>query len=265
MRGLRQVAETRTSLILRASAASGDVALKLLTNDDADEQRGGDLMLHYDGIGAARVRGQGEGILLLDWLDGPSLGDLAREGRDGQATQLLAGVAAQLHRPRDHPAPDLPPLEHWLQPLLQTRPASWPQASQPDIAAAADLARQLLDSAPPPVPLHGDLHHDNILSDGETWRAIDPKGILGDSAFDLANAFRNPEGLERLSREPARIDGMARCFADRLALEIPRLLGWASVQAALSASWNRDSGRDPGDDLLLLPCLLDAWRRNARG
>jgi streptomycin 6-kinase len=30
-----------------------------------------------------------------------------------------------------------------------------------------------------PVLLHGDLHQDNILSQGDDWLVIDPKGVIG--------------------------------------------------------------------------------------
>lgn len=43
-----------------------------------------------------------------------------------------------------------------------------------------------------PVFLHGDLHHENILLDGETWRPIDPKGLKGDPAFEAVAFLRNP-------------------------------------------------------------------------
>ncbi|HBL83996.1 MAG: hypothetical protein A2Y17_05840 [Clostridiales bacterium GWF2_38_85] len=34
--------------------------------------------------------------------------------------------------------------------------------------------------------LHGDLHHNNILSDGDGYRIIDPKGVIGDPVFDCS-------------------------------------------------------------------------------
>ena len=41
--------------------------------------------------------------------------------------------------------------------------------------------------------LHGDLHHWNILrASRQPWLAIDPKGIIGDPAFEVAAWMLNP-------------------------------------------------------------------------
>jgi len=44
----------------------------------------------------------------------------------------------------------------------------------------------LLSSMDNPKLLHGDLHLDNILSNKKQWICIDPKGVLGESAFEVA-------------------------------------------------------------------------------
>jgi len=44
---------------------------------------------------------------------------------------------------------------------------------------AATLRDKKLASIESPTLLHGDLHLDNILQDGEEWLAIDPKGVIG--------------------------------------------------------------------------------------
>jgi len=41
------------------------------------------------------------------------------------------------------------------------------------------------------VVLHGDLHHFNILSSGDRWLAIDPKGIIGEPEFEPAAYLEN--------------------------------------------------------------------------
>ena len=43
--------------------------------------------------------------------------------------------------------------------------------------------------------LHGDLHHYNILRDGDRgWVAIDPKGVVGEVEYEIGAALRNPYG-----------------------------------------------------------------------
>lgn len=136
--------------------------------------------------------------------------------------------------------------------------AAFPPDLRPLIGAARDLARRFLASAPDPVALHGDLHHDNILKGPQGWRAIDAKGLAGDPAFETANSFRNPEDCQALARDPARIGRLADIFARRLDLPRARLLGWALVQAAVSACWMLEDGGWPADDLALLQVLSAA-------
>jgi len=40
-------------------------------------------------------------------------------------------------------------------------------------------AKHLAKISALPVLLHGDLHQDNILSHGDDWLVIDPKGVIG--------------------------------------------------------------------------------------
>ena len=73
-------------------------------------------------------------------------------------------------------------------------------------------------------PLHGDLHHENIMHGPRGWLAIDPKGVLGDPAFDAANWFYNPLNRMDLCLNPERIAFMAESFAGALRQDVPHIL-----------------------------------------
>jgi streptomycin 6-kinase len=102
--------------------------------------------------------------------------------------------------------------------------------------------RQLLASSEPPVLLHGDLHHFNILSAGRRpWVAIDPKGLAGERAYEAGALLRNPD--TRLSTDEGAQRRRIDIFRDELALDRDRMLGWGIAQAVLSAWWSyEDSG-----------------------
>jgi streptomycin 6-kinase len=42
------------------------------------------------------------------------------------------------------------------------------------------------------VLLHGDLHQENILSNGNDWVVIDPKGVVGDPIHEIWACVENP-------------------------------------------------------------------------
>ena len=97
-------------------------------------------------------------------------------------------------------------------------------------------------------PLHGDLHHDNVLDFGARgWLAIDPKRLLGDRAFDYTTLFSNPDlcgpGIHVATR-PERFAARVEQVTALAGLERTRLLRWVAASAGLSAVWFRGDG-DP--------------------
>ena len=102
--------------------------------------------------------------------------------------------------------------------------------------------RELLASSEPPVLLHGDLHHFNILSAGRRpWVAIDPKGLAGERAYEAGALLRNTD--TRLSTDEGAQRRRIDILQDELPLDRDRMLGWGIAQAVLSAWWSyEDSG-----------------------
>ena len=83
------------------------------------------------------------------------------------------------------------------------------------------------------------MHHRNVLDFGERgWLAIDPKGLIGDKAYDVSNMFANPLGRTAVTGAEGRIDRLADIFAGTLGYDRKRILGWGAAHAALSASWS---------------------------
>ena len=76
------------------------------------------------------------------------------------------------------------------------------------------------------------------------WLAIDPKGIVGDPAFDAANFFYNPLERDDLCLDPERIAHMATVFAKTLGQNPRALLDHGIAWGCLSASWHAEDGND---------------------
>ncbi|MEO7222143.1 MAG: aminoglycoside phosphotransferase family protein, partial [Devosia sp.] len=183
------VADTPRSWVLRADSETGTHALKLLKPDGADEINGARLMQWWGGDGAAAITAIEGGDILMEWLDGETLADVVRadNGRDVEATEVVCEVVARLHRERAEPRPSLWPLDQWFAGLFDSDLAFLPAEARPQWRRAQALAKELLASTGEVVPLHGDLHHDNIVGGAGHWRAIDPKGLLGDPHYEVAN------------------------------------------------------------------------------
>lgn len=88
--------------------------------------------------------------------------------------------------------------------------------------------------------LLGDLHRGNILAaEQEPWLVIDPRGQIGERAYETAAFLMNP--LPEFSRRPdlvARLEGRATHLAAALGLDRSRIVGWGIVHAVLSACWD---------------------------
>lgn len=125
-------------------------------------------------------------------------------------------------------------------------------------AKAERLLRELLQSAPPPVLLHGDLHHDNILAgpDG-AWTVIDPKGVTGEPAYELAAFLRNPGTLIADPRARQKIERRIAIFAEVLVIDPDRIRRWAMVHTVLSAWWVIEDNSDWLNQTIAVAELFD--------
>ena len=210
-----------------------------------DEEAGFRLLTWWNGQGAARVFESTQGVLLIERALGTSnLAQMAWSGQDDDACRILCDTAARLHAPRSGPTPDLHPLEDWFQPLFELAPA------HSALAPTAEVARQLLAAQREVVPLHGDLHHENVLDFGSRgWLAIDPHGLLGDRCFDYANLFTNPDLSDPsrpLATLPGRLERRLEIVVAATGLAPDRLLRWIVAWTGLSAAWFIDDGDDAG-------------------
>jgi streptomycin 6-kinase len=78
--------------------------------------------------------------------------------------------------------------------------------------------------------LHGDLHPFNILSHGDGWLPIDPKGIVGDPCFEPIAFLRNCIDVgDALAQLAHRIDS----FAKELGLDSERIAAWSVIDTRL--------------------------------
>ncbi|SFH28190.1 streptomycin 6-kinase [Nitrosospira sp. Nsp14] len=230
---------TRGSRLLPVRADGAPAMLKVAM--DAQEKFGGLLLRWWDGKGAARVFAHDGDALLLERAEGPSslvemAKDMAPGGRDDDASRLICQVVAELHTPRPGGRPhldtaDLVPLAQWFREL---EPAAARHGGILTECAAA--AHELLAAQQDIVPLHGDIHHGNILDFGPRgWLAIDPKGLIGERGFDYANLFCNPEA--EIAAAPGRLARQVDVVAEAAGLERRRLLKWIMAYAGLSAAW----------------------------
>lgn len=233
-------------------------AAMLKVSQDEDERLGARVMQAWNGTGAARVLEiDGDGLLLE--RGGDSLIAMAQDEDDDRATSLLCQALARLHAHHGPRPGGLKRMPDWFADL---EPAAHRHGGF--LLEAAALARRLLADPRPGEErlLHGDLHHGNLLDFGPRgWLAIDPKGLVGDRAFDYAVIFANPDLCDPsrpVGTDPARFQRRLAIVCRESGLERQRLLQWLVAWCGLSAAWFLDDDQSADIDLAVGALALEA-------
>lgn len=114
---------------------------------------------------------------------------------------------------------------------------------------AREFKKQLLQKSNKKVLLHGDLHYDNILANGDTWLAIDPKGVIGDPIFDKIGCLIREPLSELLEQNNApeliirRIDQIANYFN----LDTKLIIEWTYMHTVMAICWCLEDKQEPAN------------------
>jgi len=240
------IADTFSSRIWKVQlgdGASGVVKDLKPIKDIEDELRGAHLLAWRRGEGAVKLIDLDGHMMLLEYAGNTTLVDHLNAHGDRKATEIAAAVTMRLFSPSELPFPrDLQPLAMRFASLFKKAEAERRAGRNSLYVEAASIAERLLASPKDVRPLHGDLHHENIMHGSRGWLAIDPKGVIGDPGFDAANFFYNPLDRNDLRLNIERIAFMAHTFAKALGQDVPAILDHAFAYGCLSASWHDEDG-----------------------
>jgi streptomycin 6-kinase len=217
--------------------SGGDAILKIGVPHDEARFEAGALRL-LDGQGAVRLlraSDHGFALLLERCVPGTDLWSLGEDEGDAVA----AGILPRFWRAPGSSAP-FDSLEsvvaRWCEEVPQGAVAAGYDPAQ--VARALDRGRALAASQPRRVLLHGDFHPGNVLAaQREPWLIIDPKPLVGDPAYDLAQWLFNRSDAALSTGDPvSTVRQQIERFAERLGLSRDRIAGWAFVK---SVGWDQ--------------------------
>jgi streptomycin 6-kinase len=246
-----------------ATRADGTAAVVKLSFPDAGFRAEAEALRHFDGRGAVRLLelDLDRGAMLLERLE-PGL-PLTTVHDDNEATSIAADVLGQLWRPvpPEHPFPTVADWAHGLTRLRWNFGGGTGPLPAPLVERAEALFAELLTSQAEPVLLHGDLHHLNVLAASrEPWLAIDPKGVVGEPAYDAGALLRNPAELLDTSRPGKTLERRLDQLSEQLGLDRARVARWGMSQAVLAAYWGWEDGGHVWDEALAFAELLTTIR-----
>jgi streptomycin 6-kinase len=155
----------------------------------------------------------------------------------------VARIAGRLNRRLAIPAPS-------GLPRLSGRADEWDESLRRDSREFADaVPRAAVDAAlatvrelgreQPELVVHGDLHTRNILrAEREPWLAVDPKGYVGDPAYDGGMLLKAHVFELIREQDPAKaVFRLLEVFADAAELDYDRVRRWANFHAVSTVFW----------------------------
>jgi streptomycin 6-kinase len=158
----------------------------------------------------------------------------------------MADVMTKLWKPLppDHNFPTIAKWGQGLQRLREDFNGSTGPLPAHLVKRAEAIYRDLAVDPPPPVLLHGDFHHENVLSATRApYLAIDPKGLAGEPAYEVGPIFYNAlPAIFPLGDLTRLLGRRLAILVEQLQMERERLLACAFAHSVLSAAWSIEDG-----------------------
>ncbi len=199
-----------------------------------------------------------DAVLLMEYLQPGTT--LLRVEDDEQATAIAASVMRQVWRPvsAGHPFPTVFDWGRGFERLRKHFGGGSGPFPPRLLEEAETLFAELAASMAEPMLLHGDLHHDNILmARRQPWLAIDPKGLVGEPAYETGALLRNALARVFSASQPRRV--LARRvdqLAEELELDRVRVRDWGLAQGVLSVWWGIEDSGYVSDETMAFSALM---------
>ncbi len=235
---LKPVENLSYNYVLSGFQSDKPIILKLGINA-ADIKREAEVLKAFEDFGAVKVLADLNGIILLERAISATSLKSYFPLQEEKAIKITCDVMRKLHK-APFPNFKLPNITDWLEALDKS--VNIPSEI---LLNARNFRDKLLKTSDKVVLLHGDLHHDNILVNGDSFQVIDPKGVIGEQAYEVAAFIRNP--MPELLLQPNTqdiVDSRIRKFARELSIDQERIRNWCFVQSVLCWIWAIEDGGD---------------------
>ncbi|HEX8369494.1 MAG TPA: aminoglycoside phosphotransferase family protein [Pyrinomonadaceae bacterium] len=193
-------------------------------------------------------------LLLEKLAPGENLKEICRND-DTKAVE----IAIRVMRDFWQEAPEnieFPRLEEWFEGLRKAEKIGF---APEYVKKARRFFDELMSVSAPKTLLHGDFHHENILSaERRPFLAIDPKGIVGDIGYDLSVFMINQAGwLESAPDLQKKLEDAIRRFSEAFEIEPQNLRKWIFAHSVLSAWWTfEENGKNRKNEL----AFAEIWK-----
>lgn len=211
-------------------------------------------LTHFNGVGSIQVidRVTNYNALLLEQAI-PGCLLKANHPKDVASTIEIYTAVVKALASNPIPKTEYTHVEKWCQAIDRITD---PRISLKYIDKAKELKDYLLSSGENQYLCHGDLHLENIIRHGDSWLSIDPKGMIGEMAFEAA-AFDLLDKADWNEPEtiPDKINQRLSLLTNQLDIREDRLRAWVFLRVIISAQWFIEDNGNP-DEMLRLASAL---------
>ncbi len=218
---------------------NGETAVFKCTIPNSEFERDVNALLTFDSNTSVKVfaHDTNQGWALLEHCQ-PGI-DLTNVDDSIAINAIAHLLSTRISTPSEKLTYAFPSISDWLQRL--NNPVNHSEQSI-HTNNAQSIKQDLLSDQQPQYLLHGDLHHANILTaQREPYLMIDPKGVIGESMYELTPMMYNPIndliGEHSESRLRNRLQRRMSLIQSNINIDSHRLWLWCYVQACLSMCW----------------------------
>lgn len=211
----------------------------------------------FDGEGIVKALDFDEencALLMERLLPGENLKKICKAD-DRKANQTAIEIMRKLWR-EPPVSTEIVTLDKWMRNFVEAE--NFQDETAQVFSKGRDFYRELLESSNQKILLHGDFHHENVLSaQREPFLAIDPRGIIGDIGYEISIFLNNPRSwiLEHPDSKKILTNRIVQS-SEAFEIEPKTLYQWASALPALAAFW---SLQDKSSDWTKWSALTEIW------
>ncbi len=233
---LKPISNLSYSYVLEGFQREAPIILKLSPDDDLIDKEAQALDAFKE-FGAVSLLDRKDGILLLERAVPGTL--LKNSDPKESRIEIACKVMERLHQSPYFSKGSFPHIEEWLTAIDK----EW-DLPKKHLERARRLKKRLIKkSQGSEILLHGDLHQENILSHGNGWVVIDPKGVIGCPIHEVWACVEDP--MQDL-----------RCLSSYFGYPFQDVAEWYYVRLILAACWQAEDGLDANRFLALAQSVL---------
>lgn len=133
--------------------------------------------------------------------------------------------------------------ENWMDNIadFMIKQEAWSEVNE-HVVYSQDLFKKLWKKYDSKKLLHGDFHYYNILKDHNDYKAVDPKGVIGNPVFDLPRYMLNEYWDTDDEVLELNIKRVFQVFHEKFNIPLEDLKSLLYIEGVLANSWNIEDG-----------------------